>query len=147
MACAAPAWSFRGCTLKHKLQSKKVKQFCQLFCIMYTFQIKLMIFLGLPLENRVLLFAWIKAKEHSDITGRHKRPVDWNVTEGVITTRSNRMKLRLIYWIVALIWCITDYQTGLWTTVVYSLLQALHSLADMGNSLLFINMPYDSFCW
>ena len=27
---------------KHKLQSKRVKQFCQLYCIMYSFQIKLM---------------------------------------------------------------------------------------------------------
>ena len=38
---------------KHELRSKKIKQ----FCIMQ-------IFLGLPLENRVLLFAWIKAKVH-----------------------------------------------------------------------------------
>ena len=83
---------------------KGYKQFCQLFCIMYTFQIKLMIFLGLPLENHVLLFAWIKAKEYSDISGQHSQLVDWDVTEGIITTGSNRMKLRLIYWMVALIW-------------------------------------------
>ena len=31
----------------------------------------------------------------SDVTGRHQRPVDSDVTEGVITTRSNRMKFRL----------------------------------------------------
>ena len=31
----------------------------------------------------------------SDVTGRHYRPVDSDVTEGVITTRSNRMKFTL----------------------------------------------------
>ena len=31
----------------------------------------------------------------SDVTGRHYRPVDSDVTEGVITSRSNRMKFRL----------------------------------------------------
>ena len=31
----------------------------------------------------------------SDVTERHERPVDSDVTEGVITTRSNRMKFRL----------------------------------------------------
>ena len=34
--------------VKHKLQLKRVKQFCQLFCIMYTFQIKLMIITVTP---------------------------------------------------------------------------------------------------
>ena len=31
----------------------------------------------------------------SEITGRHSRSVDSDVTEGVITTQSNRMKFRL----------------------------------------------------
>ena len=31
----------------------------------------------------------------SDVTGRHYWPVDSDVTEGVITTRSNRLKFRL----------------------------------------------------
>ena len=31
----------------------------------------------------------------SDVTGQHQRPVDSDVTEGVITTRSNRMKFWL----------------------------------------------------
>ena len=44
--------------------------------------------LCLPVENRVLLFALIKAKG-SDVTGRHQRKVDSDVTEGVKPTRSN----------------------------------------------------------
>ena len=49
--------------VKHELQSKKIKQ----FGIMQTFPN------DMPLENRVLLFAWIKAKvkELNDVTGRH----------------------------------------------------------------------------
>ena len=31
-----------------------------------------------------------------DVTGWHERPVDSDVTEGVMTTRSNRMKFRLL---------------------------------------------------
>ena len=31
----------------------------------------------------------------SDVNGRHQRPVDSDITEGVLTTRGNRMKFRL----------------------------------------------------
>ena len=34
-------------------------------------------------------------QRNSDITGRHYWPVDSDVTEGVITTLSNRVKFRL----------------------------------------------------
>ena len=34
-------------------------------------------------------------QRNSDVTGRHSRPVDSEVTDGVITTRSNLMKFRL----------------------------------------------------
>ena len=43
--------------VKHKLQSKRV-----LSCFVSRRLLK-MIFLGLPVENRVLLFAWMKANE------------------------------------------------------------------------------------
>ena len=51
--------------VKNELRSKKIKQ----FCIMQTFQT---IFLGLPLEKRVLLLHELKQRSRSsDVTGRH----------------------------------------------------------------------------
>ena len=45
---------------------------------------------------KIVFYFLLELKQRSsDVTGRHQRPVDSDVTEGVITTRSNQMKFRL----------------------------------------------------
>ena len=67
---------------KHKLQSKRVKQFCQLFCIMYSFQIKLMIFLCLPLENRVYFLRELKQRNIvTSLDGINGRSIEMLLSE------------------------------------------------------------------
>ena len=48
---------------------------------------------------KIVLYFLHELKQMSrsgDVTGRHLRPVNSDVTEGVITTRSNGMKFRLL---------------------------------------------------
>ena len=77
-------------SLKYELWSKKVKQYTYSVSCRY-FQA---IFLGLPLENRVFLFTWIKVEEWSHhwmaLTASRLRRC-WEEK----TTRSNWMKFRL----------------------------------------------------
>ena len=73
--------------VKHEWRSKKVKQ----FCIKQTFPNDISCFVFL---NRVMLLYELK-QISSEVTGRLNGWSIQNVTEGVITTRSNRMKFRL----------------------------------------------------
>ena len=77
--------------VKRELRSKKLKQ----FCIMPDADISKRYFLVFHLKIVFLNFLHELKQRSSAVTGRHYRQVDSDVTEGVITTRSNRMKFRL----------------------------------------------------
>ena len=66
--------------VKHELRSKKVKPF-----ILYHSDISKRYFLVCHLKVMFNNLHELKQRS-SDVTGRQKRPVDSNVTEGVITT-------------------------------------------------------------
>ena len=67
---------------------EKKKQFCIIYKRYFSVcHLKIVLYFMHELKQK---------SSRSDVTGRHKRPVDSDVTEGEITTRSNRMKFRLL---------------------------------------------------
>ena len=76
--------------VKHESRSKKIR------AVLYHADISKRYFWVCHLK--IVFYFWHELKQRSrssDVTGRHLWPVDSDVTEGVITTRSNRMKFRL----------------------------------------------------
>ena len=78
--------------VEHELRSKKNK------AVLYHADISKRYFSVCHLKIVFYFLHELKQRSRSsDVLGRHQRPVDSDVTEGVITTRSNRMKFRLSY--------------------------------------------------